>query len=99
MLSMHALLIPNFNTMAMNPMGKLAGTAAAVIGTISTALGAGLGAMLDRAFDGTVLPFTLGFFGCGLVAAGFVTWAGRGRPVEPDASPDEALARAAVIGG
>lgn len=99
MLSMHALLIPNFNTMAMNPMGKVAGTAAAVIGTISTALGAGLGAMLDRAFDGTVVPFTLGFFGCGLVAAGFARWAGRGRPVEPETSPDEALGRAAAIGG
>lgn len=99
MLGMHALLIPNFNTMAMNPMGKVAGTAAAVIGTISTALGAALGAMLDRLFDGTVLPFTLGFFGCGVVAVGFVVWAERDQPVEPDALPDEILGQAATLGG
>ncbi|HSR43960.1 MAG TPA: multidrug effflux MFS transporter [Acidimicrobiia bacterium] len=99
MLSMHALLIPNFNAMAMNPMGKLAGTAAAVIGTISMSLGAGLGALLDSAFDGTVLPLALGFFGCGVAAVGFVVWAGRGRLIEPDESPDEALGRAAAVGG
>ncbi len=96
MLSMHALLIPNFNTLAMNPMGNLAGTAAAVIGTVSTALGAGLGAMLDRTFDGTVLPFTLGFFGCGIVAAGFVLWAGGGAEPETVVEP---LGRAAALGG
>ena len=99
MLSMHALLIPNFNTLAMNPMGKMAGTATALIGTISTALGAGLGAMLDRTFDGSVLPFTLGFFGCGVVATGFVVWVERGRLVEPEGSPIEPLGRVATLGG
>lgn len=99
MLGMHALLIPNFNTLAMNPMGKMAGTAAAVIGTISIALGAGLGAILDRLFDGTVLPFTLGFFGCGVVAAGFVWWAERGDVVEQAGLIDEPLGRAAALGG
>ena len=77
--------------------GKLAGTAAAVIGTVSTALGAGLGAILDRTFDGTVLPFTLGLFGCGIVAAGFVLWAGGG--AEPETVVDEPLGRAAALGG
>ncbi|MFP3915590.1 MAG: multidrug effflux MFS transporter, partial [Actinomycetota bacterium] len=40
MLSCHALLIPNFNTIAMDPMKEVAGTASAVIGTLSTAGGA-----------------------------------------------------------
>jgi DHA1 family bicyclomycin/chloramphenicol resistance-like MFS transporter len=99
MLSMHALLIPNLNTMAMNPMGKVAGTAAALIGTISTALGAGLGAIIDRMFDGTVLPFTLGLFVCGVIAAGFIVWVERGKPVEPETPLDDPLGRAAAIGG
>jgi DHA1 family bicyclomycin/chloramphenicol resistance-like MFS transporter len=99
MLSMHALLIPNFNTLAMNPMGKVAGTAAALIGTVSTALGAGLGAILDRLFDGTVLPFTLGFFGYGVIAAGFVLWAERGPVGQPQATVDEPLGQAAALGG
>ena len=38
-------------------MGNVAGTAAAVIGTISTLGGALLGATIDRAFDGTIVPF------------------------------------------
>jgi len=99
MLSMHAILIPNFNTLAMNPMGKVAGTAAALIGTISTAVGAGLGFVLDRTFDGTVLPFALGFLGYGMIAVGFVFWAERGRLFEPETPSDEPLARAAALGG
>ncbi|MDH3259905.1 MAG: multidrug effflux MFS transporter [Acidimicrobiia bacterium] len=99
MLSMHAILIPNFNTLAMNPMGKVAGTAAALIGTISTAGGAALGSVLDRTFDGTVLPFTLGFLGYGIVAAGFVWWAEKGRLFATDTPSDEQLAKAATLGG
>ena len=98
-LSMHAFLIPNLNTLAMNPMGKVAGTAAAVIGTVSTALGAGLGAVLDRLFDGTVLPFSLGFLGYGLIAAGFVVWVERDRISEPQAVVEEPLGQAAALGG
>lgn len=79
MLASHALLIPNFNTIAMDPMGAVAGTASAVIGTISTAGGALLGTALDRAFDGTILPMTMGFSGLGVVALGCVLWAESGR--------------------
>lgn len=99
MLSVHALLIPNFNTLAMNPMGAVAGTAAAVIGTISTALGAGLGAALDQMFDGTVLPFTLGFFACGVIAAGIVLWVERKGSTDPGPVPEQTLGRAPVLGG
>ena len=47
MLSLHALLIPNFNSIAMLPMGHIAGTASAVIGTISLAGGAFFGSIID----------------------------------------------------
>ena len=50
---------PNLNSAAMMPMGHIAGTAAAVIGSISTLGGALIGALIDRAFDGTVLPFAI----------------------------------------
>jgi DHA1 family bicyclomycin/chloramphenicol resistance-like MFS transporter len=43
----------------MMPMGHIAGTAAAVIGSISTLGGAVVGAAIDRAYDGSVLPFCL----------------------------------------
>jgi MFS transporter, DHA1 family, multidrug resistance protein len=79
MLVSHALLIPNFNTIAMNPMGAIAGTAASVIGATQIAVGALLGAALDRTFDGSIVPLSLGFLGYGVLAFGLVLWAERGR--------------------
>lgn len=77
MLVSQALLIPNLNTMAMDPMGAVAGTASAVVGTISTAGGALLGAVLDRSFNGTITPFVVGFAVLGTVAFASIRWAGR----------------------
>jgi DHA1 family bicyclomycin/chloramphenicol resistance-like MFS transporter len=79
MLSCHALLIPNFNTIAMDPMKEIAGTASAVIGTLSTAGGALLGAVLDRSFDGTILPLAMGFTVLGFLAFSLVLYAEEGR--------------------
>jgi DHA1 family bicyclomycin/chloramphenicol resistance-like MFS transporter len=93
MLAGHALLIPNFNTIALAPMAAVAGTASSITGAVQVALGALLGAVLDRAFDGTVLPLSLGFFAYGLVALGLVVWAERGRlfrPLTPPAAPAQA---------
>jgi len=55
-------LVPNTNTAAMAPLGAVAGTGAAIIGTIATIGGAILGGVIDSAFDGSVLPFTVGAF-------------------------------------
>lgn len=78
-LACHALLIPNFNTIAMLPMDRIAGTASAVIGTVSLAGGALLGALLDRLYATTVTPLAAGFVGYGIAALAFVLWAERGR--------------------
>jgi DHA1 family bicyclomycin/chloramphenicol resistance-like MFS transporter len=83
MLVCHALLIPNFNTIAMTPMAEVAGTASSIIGAVQIAVGALLGALLDNAFDGTVLPISFGFLGYGLIAFGLVAWAERGRLFRP----------------
>lgn len=83
MLASHAVLIPNLNTIAMQPMAHIAGTASAVIGTVSTAVGALLGSLLDRAFDGSVVPITLGFAGYGFLALAIVVWAEHGRMFRP----------------
>lgn len=72
MLSSHALLVPNFNTIALEPMGAIAGTASSVIGAVQLFGGAVLGAILDRAFDGTIMPLAVGFLGYGTLAAGLV---------------------------
>lgn len=78
LLSMHALLIPNLNTAAMIPMASVAGTASAVIGTIATAVGALIGAVIDQAFEGTVTPLSLSFLALGFVAWGLSRWAAGG---------------------
>jgi MFS transporter, DHA1 family, multidrug resistance protein len=83
----HALLIPNLNTIAMAPMGPIAGTASSVIGGVQLAVGAVLGAQLDRAFDGTVLPISLGFLGYGVLAFALVLFAERGRLFRPLVPP------------
>lgn len=79
MLSAHALLIPNFTTIALAPLGHIAGTASSVVGGIQLGVGALLGLLLDRTFDGSVLPLSLGFLGYGVIALSLVLGAERGR--------------------
>jgi DHA1 family bicyclomycin/chloramphenicol resistance-like MFS transporter len=61
----------------MIPMGAVAGTAAAVIGTIGTLGGAVIGALIDRAYDGSLIPFGVGAAVTGLVAYAFMLIADR----------------------
>lgn len=56
LLPLHPTLLPNCNTAAMGPVGRVAGMAAAMLGTVSTAGGAVLGSLVDGAYDGTVRP-------------------------------------------
>lgn len=74
-LAAHALLIPNLNTAAMIPMAPVAGTASAIIGTIGTAVGAVIGAFIDRIFDGTVTPLSVSFLVAGVAALVMSRWA------------------------
>ncbi|MEX2278508.1 MAG: MFS transporter [Acidimicrobiia bacterium] len=74
----HALLIPNLNSRALEPMGAVAGMAAAIVGTASTLIGATLGAMLDSRFDGTVAPFGIALFVAAVLATALLRWSERG---------------------
>jgi DHA1 family bicyclomycin/chloramphenicol resistance-like MFS transporter len=68
----HNVLFPNLNAAAMMPVGHVAGTAAAVYATVTTAAGAIVGSWLDKAFDGTVNRFSLAFGVAGIVSLGMV---------------------------
>ncbi|HEY5683766.1 MAG TPA: multidrug effflux MFS transporter [Acidimicrobiia bacterium] len=83
MLTLHALLFPNINTLALDPMGSVAGMAAAVTGFVTFAVGASLGAILDRTMGESVTPLMVGFLGLGAAAVLFVLWAERGRLFRP----------------
>ena len=80
---MHASLIPNFNTLAMWPMGHIAGTASALTGTISVAGGAIIGAVIDQLYTDSVLPLIIAFAVLGAIALGIALWAEEGRLFEP----------------
>jgi DHA1 family bicyclomycin/chloramphenicol resistance-like MFS transporter len=69
----------NFNSIAMEPLGHIAGTASSIQGFIQT-LGGGLaGAMIGQAFDGSTTPLAAGFCGVSLLALALVLIAERGR--------------------
>lgn len=71
------MLIPNLNAAAMNPLGHVAGTAAALLGMIPGVLGALIGSLIDRRFDGTIRPLAIGFVISSSVAYGGWIWATR----------------------
>jgi DHA1 family bicyclomycin/chloramphenicol resistance-like MFS transporter len=55
------ILFGNFNALAMEPMGHIAGVAAAVVGSLATVISSTLGLLLGQAYDGTVRPMIAGF--------------------------------------
>jgi DHA1 family bicyclomycin/chloramphenicol resistance-like MFS transporter len=69
----------NTMTLAMEPLGKVAGTASSVFGFLQTAGGAALGAGIGYAYDGTVIPVAGGFFSLGLIAIACVLIAEDGK--------------------
>lgn len=69
----------NFNALAMEPLGKVAGTASSVLGFMQTLGGGIIGATIGQAFDGTVTPLAAGFCAVSLMALGIVLIAERGR--------------------
>lgn len=74
----------NMNSMAMEPLGKVAGTAASVFGFLQTTGGALIGTLIGQGYDGTVRPIAAGFFICGLGAVGMALFAERGRLFRPE---------------
>ncbi len=73
------LIAGNFGSMAMEPMGHIAGTASSAQGFISTIVGSLTGFLIGQQFNGTVVPMTVGITACGLLALVAVLFAERGR--------------------
>jgi DHA1 family bicyclomycin/chloramphenicol resistance-like MFS transporter len=69
----------NMNALAMEPLGAVAGTAAAVFGFMQTVGGAVLGTLIGQQFNGTLTPNALGYLVMGLLVLGSVLIAERGR--------------------
>jgi len=73
-------LSPNSNSLAMEPLPHVAGTASSIIATVTAAGGALLGGMASSAFDGTVRPFAIYILVFISLAAASILW-GTAKPV------------------
>ena len=60
---------PNANTIAMAPVPHVAGTASAVMATVTIAGGSVVGTVASEAFDGTVRPYVVYSFAYMVIAA------------------------------
>ncbi len=68
----------NMNSLAMNPLGHVAGTAASTFGFFQTLGGALIGLVIGRMFDGSVTPLAAGFAAAGFIALALVLIAEKG---------------------
>ena len=65
---------PNANTIAMAPVPHVAGTASAVMATVTIAGGSVFGTIASEAFDGTVRPYVIFTFAYMVIAAVLIWW-------------------------
>ncbi|HSM19634.1 MAG TPA: multidrug effflux MFS transporter [Hyphomicrobiales bacterium] len=72
-------VMPNFNSLAMEPLQAVAGTASSFIGSFTTAAAAILGWTVGQHFDGTVLPLVAGYVVLSAVALTITAITERGR--------------------
>ncbi len=77
----------NFNSLAMEPLGHVAGTASSVLGFMSTVGGALIGAVIGQSFNGTALPMIAGYFIVSVIGLVFVLIAEKGRLFQPHNPP------------
>ncbi|MCS4242814.1 DHA1 family bicyclomycin/chloramphenicol resistance-like MFS transporter [Rhizobium sp. BIGb0125] len=77
----------NFNSLAMEPLGHVAGTASSVIGFMGTVGGSLIGALIGQSFDGTALPMVAGFFIVSLIGLVFVLIGEKGQLFHPHNKP------------
>lgn len=69
----------NFNSIAMEPMGHIAGSASSVQGFIQTLGGGLVGAIVGQSFNGTTTPLAAAFMLFGMISLALVLVAERGR--------------------
>ncbi|MDP1556617.1 MAG: multidrug effflux MFS transporter [Hyphomonas sp.] len=73
------LMGSNFSALAMEPLGKIAGTASAAYGFATTLASAFIGAFIGSQFDGSTVPLMLGFAALGMTSLVVVLITEKGR--------------------
>ena len=73
------LLFGNVNSLAMEPMGHVAGIASAVIGSVSSIMSMTIGTVIGQMYNNTLIPISSGFMIMGTLAVCIIYWAEKGR--------------------
>ena len=71
----HVAVFPTAMSLALEPMGEMAGTAAGVLGFSASLGGSLLASFTDRAIDDSVMPIGIAYLAYSSVALGFQLWA------------------------
>ena len=73
------MLFGNLNALAMEPLGRVAGTGSAFIGSVSTLIAVLAGTVIGQSYNGSVLPIPVGFAALSLLSLFSMRWAETGR--------------------
>lgn len=73
------ILFGNMSSLAMEPLGHIAGVGAAVVASVSLTISVVLGAWIGQSYDGTVIPLVAGFAILSLLSLFLIRWADGGR--------------------
>lgn len=73
------LMGSNFSALAMEPLGKIAGTASAAYGFATTTVASLFGMLIGGQFNGTTVPLMVGFVGLGLSSLVIILITEKGR--------------------
>ncbi len=68
------ILFSNFNAMAMEPLGHIAGVGASVVASLTTFMSLFAGTIIGQSYNGTVLPLVAGFALLGLASLAMTRW-------------------------
>jgi len=68
------ILFGNLNTLAMEPVGHIAGIGASTIGSLSTFIALSVGTVIGQSYNGTVLPLIAGFLILSVMSLGVMRW-------------------------
>ena len=78
------ILFGNQNSLAMEPLGNLAGIGAAVVGSLSTLISIPLGTLIGQSYNGTVVPLIIGIAVLSGLSLGVVHWANTKSETDPE---------------
>ena len=68
------ILFANLNSLAMQPLGHIAGIAAALVGALSTLISVLIGTFISAQYQLSLEPIVFGFLICGILSSGLIFW-------------------------